>query len=260
MATTVTGTYLTEQHRQAQLSLRAQFMRELTRLWPLIDLDRLDESAAEWIAWVTDLILMYRLQSVDRALAYYDSFRRAETGEPLTNRGNVRGAVTVEPARIKTSLLVTGPLGVKSRIGKGISPTVAKRKALVDVTGAASRHVLDGGRQLVTTATEMDELALGFARVTDDDPCAFCAMLASRGPVYKSRATAARTTSRSTKRGPGEKYHDHCGCSVEPAFTDDAEWPGRGREFEQMWEKYAKGPDQLKAFRKAYNAQRKSKS
>lgn len=259
MATTVTGTELTEQHRRAQLAIRSAFMAELVRIWPLINLDRLDETAAEWIGLVTDLILTWRLQSVDRALAYYDAFRRAETGMPLANRGNFRSLVTVEPAAIKTSLLVTGPIGVKSRIGKGINPEVAKAKALVDVSGAASRHVLDGGRQLVTEATDMDELAVGFARVTDSDPCAFCAMLASRGPVYHSRASAFRTTARS-KRGAGEKYHDHCGCGVEPLFFEDAEWPGRAREFEKLWNDSTKktgGKSALNAFRTAYEAQRR---
>lgn len=259
MATTVTGAQLTDQHRRAQLALRSGFMRELVRLWPLIDLDRLDETSAEWIGFVTDLILTWRMQSVDRALSYYDSFRQAETGQPLPNRGNYRSLSTPEPAAIKTSLLVTGPIGVKSRIGKGINPRIAKAKALVDVTGAASRHVMNGGRQLVTEATDMDELAVGFARVTDDDPCAFCAMLASRGPAYNSRATAFRTTARSKKRGPGKEYHDHCGCQVEALFFEDAEWPGRAREFEQLWNDTAKGKDALRDFRKAYNAQRPPK-
>lgn len=257
MATTVTGAQLTEQHRQAQLAIRSAFMHELVRLWPLIDLDRLDETAAEWIRFVTDLILLWRTQSVNRALSYYDQFRRTEIGEPLTNRGNYRSLVTVEPAAIKTSLLVTGPIGVKSRIGKGINPQVAKAKALVDVSGAASRHVLNGGRQLITEAVTKDKVALGFIRVTDADPCAFCAMLASRGPVYKSRESAG------TRRVAGEnelhRYHDHCACQVEAVYSTDAEWPGRGREFEQLWNDSAKGKkDALKAFREAYETQRKS--
>lgn len=260
MATTVTGAQLTEEHRQAQLSLRSAFMRELVRLWPLINLDRLDETAAEWIGFVTDLILLWRGQSVNRALSYYDEFRRAETGQPLPNRGNYRSLVVPELAAIKTSLLVTGPIGVKSRIGKGINPRIAKAKALVDVSGAASRHVLAGGRQLVTEAVYKDELAIKYARVTDGDPCAFCAMLAGRGPVYASKETAFRTTARSKKRGAGQRYHDHCGCTVEPGFFDDAEWPGRGREFEQLWKDSTKGKrDAFKAFREAYEAQRKSK-
>jgi hypothetical protein len=263
VATTVTGAQLTEQHRRAQLAIRSAFMAELVRLWPLINLDRLDETAAEWIGFVTDLIMLWRNESVNRALLYYDEFRRAETGQPLTQRGNYRSLVTVEPAAIRTSLLVTGPIGVKSRIGKGIHPEVAKAKALVDVTGAASRHVLNGGRQLITEATNRDKLAVGFARVTDDDPCAFCAMLASRGPDYNSRASALRTTSRSKKRGPGREYHDHCGCTVEAVYSDDADWPGRAREFEQLWKDSTKGKggkNALNAFRNAYEAQRRSRS
>lgn len=260
MATTVTGANLTEQHRRAQLALRSAFMRELVRLWPLIDLDKLDETAAEWIGFVTDLILTYRMQSVDKALSYYDEFRRVEVGEPLPNRGNYRSLATPAPAAIKTSLLVTGPIGVKSRIGKGINPRIAKAKALVDVSGAASRHVLDGGRQLVTEATKKDKVALGFIRVTDDDPCAFCAMLASRGPAFKYRSRESALT----RRVPGEnelhRYHDHCACQAEPVYSTDAEWPGRGREFAQLWKDSAKGKkDALKAFRQAYEAQRKSK-
>lgn len=260
MATTVTGAELTEQHRRAQLALRSGFMRELVRLWPLIDLDRLDETAAEWIGFVTDLILTWRMQSVDRALSYYDEFRRAEIGAPLPNRGNYRSLAKPELAAIRTSLLVTGPVGVKSRIGKGINPRIAKAKALVDVSGAASRHVLNGGRQLITEAVVKDKVALGFIRVTDDDPCAFCAMLAARGPVYHSKETAFRTTERSRKRGPGKEYHDHCGCSAEAVFSGDAEWPGRAREFAQLYKDHAKGkPNPRKAFTEAYEAQRKAK-
>jgi hypothetical protein len=262
MATTVTGAELTEQHRLAQLALRSAFMRELVRLWPLINLDRLDETAAEWISFVADLILTYRTQSVDKALSYYDEFRRAETGQPLANRGNYRSLAEPEPAAIRTSLLVTGPIGVKSRLRKGVNPTVAKAKALVDVSGAASRHVLAGGRQLIVEAAHADDLALKYARVTDGDPCAWCAMLASRGPVYATERTAVRTTSRSKKRGPGREYHDHCGCTVEPGFFDDPEWPGRAREFEQLWIDSTKGKGgkaALNAFRRAYEAQRRSK-
>ena len=256
MATTAAGAQLTEQNRRVQLALRSAFMAELVRLWPLINLDRLDETAAEWIGFVTDLIVSYRTQSVDKALSYYDEFRRAETGQPLPNRGNYRSLAEPKRAAITTSLLVTGPIGVKSRIGKGINPNIAKAKALVDVSGAASRHVLAGGRQLITEASAKDKVALGFIRVTDEDPCAFCALLAARGPVYHSEETAARTTARS-QRGPGREYHDHCGCGAEPVFSTDTDWPGRARDFAQLYEDHAKGKSNpRKAFAEAYEAQR----
>lgn len=258
MAATAAGTELTEAHRRAQLATRASFLRELVRLWPLFDIEQLDESSARWITAVTDLILLWRAQSAQRALTYYSRFRQAETGAPLPDLdlyGNL-GAGNVN--QIRTSLLVTGPIGFKSRIGKGFTPTRARQFAFTAVAGAASRHVLNGGRsQLIETATK-DEMSVGYARVTDADPCAFCAMLASRGPIYISRATAARTTGRSD-RGAGEKYHDDCGCSVEPSFDRQADWPAKNRQFEKLWADTTaglSGNNALNAFRRAHEAQR----
>ena len=45
-------------------------------------------------------------------------------------------------------------------------------------------------------------------------PCGFCAMLAARGPVYRSQDTA------------GSRYHDNCVCTCVPVYTS-AKWPGR---------------------------------
>lgn len=262
MAATPAGTALTEQHRKAQLALRRSFLRELLDLWPLLDITNLDESAVAWIRAVTDLILRWRTQSARRAFAYYASFREAETGLALPNVSAYRGLDTGNRKQIQTSLLVTGPVGFKSNISRGLTPVNARKMALTAVAGAASRHVLNGGRQQLVATASADEMAVGFSRVTDDDPCAFCAMLASRGPVYFSRATAHRTTKRS-KRGEGEKYHDDCGCSVEPSFNRQTDWPSRNREFEKLWEDTtgdAYGKGKYRAFRNAYEAQRRSKS
>lgn len=55
-------------------------------------------------------------------------------------------------------------------------------------------------------------------RVTDGDPCAFCAMLATRSDyTTKERALTTghtRRHKRGGKRPLGSKYHDHCGCTV----------------------------------------------
>jgi len=45
-------------------------------------------------------------------------------------------------------------------------------------------------------------------QVTDTSPCAFCAMLATRGPAYISPRNA----------GEGRRFHAHCGCTVEEVF------------------------------------------
>lgn len=262
MADTAAGATLTEQHRLAQLALRRGFLVEFLRLWPLLDIEELDESTASWLVAVTDLILQWRARSADRALTYYSAFRRAETGAALPDIDLYRNLGGGNTNQIRTSLLVTGPIGFKSGIKRGLTVPRAQKFAFTAVSASASRHVLNGGRQQLVETAWKDEGSVGYSRVTDTDPCAFCAMLASRGPVYFSRATAARTTERSTKRGPGEKYHDDCGCTAEPSFSRTADWPARNREFEQLWidttgDVYGKG--KFRAFRNAYEAQRRSK-
>jgi hypothetical protein len=260
MAATAAGERLTERHRLAQLRIRARFLREFMRMWPLLDMDRLDETTAEWINIVSGLIADWRAESAQRALAYYEAFRRAELPvarpdaiEPAFDPARYLGLAVPSMPQIRTSLLVTGPIGYRSRIAKGFTPTMARTTTFTAVSGAASRHVLDGGRRQLIGTANADEMAVGFSRVTDGDPCSFCAMAASRGPVYKSRATASLTTERS-KRGPGEQYHDNCGCTAEPSFSRDTDWPSRNRGFEQLWKDSTaglSGKHALNAFRRA---------
>lgn len=256
MAATLTGATLTEAQRQAQVRLRASFLREFLPLWGLLDIERLDDTTIGWLDIAVNLIARWRQQSAQRAQTYYAAFRQAETAD-AAEPAPVLTPVHVDPPnihQIRTSLLVTGPIGYKSRIAKGFTPTQARRVAFTAVAGAASRHVLNGGRRQLVTAANADEMAVGFARVTDGDPCSWCALLASRGPTYKSRATASATTVRSD-RGPGERYHDNCGCTVEPAFSKTAPWPARAREFEKLYEESTAdvyGKEKLRAFRRAY--------
>jgi hypothetical protein len=63
-----------------------------------------------------------------------------------------------------------------------------------------------------------DGQALGYAHLTDVGSCAFCAMLASRGPVYKTAATAGGP------RGRGVRYHDYFACLALPVFSHGEAW------------------------------------
>lgn len=143
----------------------------------------------------------------------------------------------------KVSLEVTGPIAQKDKIRRGKPARVAQDESFVHAAGAASRHVLTGGRQSLLTLVDADSQALGWARVTDGDPCAFCAMLASRGPVYGSAAAA------------GFSAHDACACTAEPVYSRSAPWPGRAREFQRLWRETTQntsGRDSINAFRRAY--------
>src|SRR5690606_21966683 len=51
-------------------------------------------------------------------------------------------------------------------------------------------------------------------------PCYWCAMLIGRGAVYKSEASATRSSGLRGVR-EGEGYHDHDNCAAEPLVRND---------------------------------------
>jgi hypothetical protein len=131
--------------------------------------------------------------------------------------------------KVEISLNITGPVGQKSRIGRGESPDRARDASFVESSGVAGRHVLTGGRRSLLTLLQDDPQARRWIRVTDGDPCAYCAMLAGRGPVYLTKKTASFSA------------HDHCACTAEPVYHLDAPWPGRAAEFRKLWDEHIKG-------------------
>ena len=91
---------------------------------------------------------------------------------------------------------------------------------------------------------------VAWARVlTGAEDCAFCVMLASRGAVYKSKATAERT-----EDNPFQKYHDNCDCVAVPVYTSKA-WPGKD-EAENLYKFWLQATDGFKQ-RDAINALRR---
>lgn len=152
--------------------------------------------------------------------------------------------------RARTSLLVTGPINIKRRTGAAQPLRVVRRQAFAEASEAAGRHVQNGGRETVLTLVQADDVALGWARVTDGDPCYFCAMLASRGGVFKTRESAAF------------QPHDRCGCVPVPIYDRASAFPGRAREFQALWRESTtgtSGKDSIRAFRRAYEADQRTR-
>ncbi|PKV80904.1 VG15 protein [Nocardia fluminea] len=105
------------------------------------------------------------------------------------------------------------------------------------VTATVERHIRQVDREtfVATANTAADEI--GWARVlSGTENCAFCAMLASRGPVYRSDKSALSVVG--GRRGPrgsrelGERYHDNCDCECVLVRVDQ-DWAGR-EEFERL--------------------------
>lgn len=213
-----------------------------------------------------------------------DELRRQERRRPATTPkvdlstlpGDRRAAASspvVRPQRNSgdaeriTRLVLTGagPANVKHRtLGFAERPTYYINKdkwmqrisspVLIEVMGAATKQIVNGQRDAVDKMRAADRVAIGYQRVVRSaTPCAFCIMLASRGPAYHSTESAERVVQASAKRAVGEPYHDNCRCTSKPSYSETEPWAGDNLSFRIDWQKYTEGLDRkdaLKRFRR----------
>lgn len=244
MASDPRASRLTEAHRLAQARLGAQTVQQMLTVWPLLDADDLDGSTQRWLRAVVPIVQRQRSVSARLAGNYMSTFRALELGQVSPF---VPTLVEAEPVEaIMQSLTVTGPVAVKAHMRS--SPVVDRAMEIGRTmsSGSAMRHAMNGGRQTITESVRNDQRAIGWARATSGKPCAFCAMVASRGPVYREESTG------------DFQAHDHCSCGVEPVYRTDAAWPAGSRRYQDLWNEATAGAsstDEARiAFRQALSA------
>lgn len=222
-----------------QLQVARSVQLQSVNLWGLLDPSDLDGSALRWLPEQLRVVLAGRRTSALVAAAAYRDYRVAEVGEPLAAKGKGLGAlpggVTIPLesrvsdnaliAKVSTSLRVTGPVKVKQSRMVGRTVDRSMGDALASVVSATQRHVLDGGRMASLSLMRSDPRVRSYARVTGGDACAFCGLLAARGAVFLSEASADFAS------------HDNCGCGAE-AIYDGTDWQPSG-ESAAWQERYA---------------------
>lgn len=283
MAHTEGGRELTEANRVAQTTITAAVVEAIRGLFlDLINLDDLDTSSAEFVRQALPLVLAGRTAAYDTATEYLEAFRRVELRglidhSELAPEDNDRYAVDLDlledytdpdavvdwggldpmddlvpPRTVATELHTSGAAVVKARIAKGVPEAEAKQKAADAVAAKVVRHVSDGGRApLAAEVRTGNRGAVGYARVVDADPCPFCAMLASRGAVYRSDAF---TGSNDLFAGDGGfKVHDGCECTLEPVYGRSAtDLPPGSAELAKEWAEVAAGRNDPFAYWRRY--------
>lgn len=219
MALTQEGRELTDSHRRAQLLIKARALQDFKPAWSELDLD--DLSSFDKVASEAQRIVRGRRdEASDRAMEYLTEFRRAEglTGDPPDVR-----AEPVDDQRLKRGMRSSGYVGVLRSLKRGHGRERARQNGLVRASGALERYVHDGGRETLQKAVQADQQAVGWQRVTGSEPCAFCALLASRGAVYKEDTVDFEA-------------HDHCDCESEVVYADDeAAVREENKRFERMY-------------------------
>ncbi len=242
---TAQGRALEAAHRQRQSALSALVAGQMLRAWVLLLAGRTDD----WLRLSLAIMTAARVQSAEQAVTFVAAYRLVELG---TLDGFVPPAPAVElnQEAATTSLMVLGPqrirrekarvLGVEARqlTAADLETTVLPKSLTDDLAAAparaAMRHVQNGARDTFDAVTMADLGVQGWTRVTSATPCWFCAMLASRGPVYDDDSFS---DSDPRFDGPGEyKVHDGCGCALVPLYRRAGEqWPGRAKEFDALW-------------------------
>lgn len=248
MAATLAAERLTQQYRVEAAALRAAAVRDVVTLWPMFDPRDIDRS---WQALQLALKAVIDSKRDTAARVAADYLRRFRELEGVAGDLSVLLAGAPDSAALDVSLRATGPATLQRALSGGLTPELAAARALVTVSGVVSRVVLDGGRQTVLLTVESDRQALGWQRVMHGKTCAFCAMLASRGPVFKTKRSAGDPRSRPAR------FHDHCDCTVEPVYSSESTWPQASVRARDMWAQSTaglSGKDAINAFRVAYEA------
>jgi len=182
-------------------------------------------------SWPKDLTL----DQVDTA---YRDLLRQQTLDAGTKVDGLRKSPDLSPDEALTAIETTH------------TSTGSTASGTVDSAGMAA------GRDAILGAIRNDRLVLAVARGTGPDPCAFCAMLASRGFVYKSEATAGVGDSEAIV-----KYHIHCHCYPIFRYLKISELPPLNTYFQEKWYEVTagrSGHDAVKAWRRWIYAQRKA--
>lgn len=224
-------------HTQQQVSKVAKTQADLRALWNrVLDPSDIAGSYTRFAVGASAFVQQARADAMPVATRFYrDSqeiagwTRREDNNRPITTVQSLEADIT--------SLYVTGFVTIQKQLNAGASVDYAERTGQAAMLRAAQRRILDAPRQGIIDRSVQDDAAVGWARVGDGNPCYFCAMLISRGPVYSERTVNFRA-------------HDGCGCGAKMCFRNDPSrgWTDQSRALRQLYDEN-KGD----AFRSAYN-------
>jgi ADP-ribose pyrophosphatase len=175
---------------------------------------------------------------ISRIQAGY-AINRNSAMQYLTRHGALHGAQvqpvpgSLDVARLRKRLEITGPIGFKSAIAGGQDTDEALRHMATNMSGVADEAVRNGDRDVITRTATSGRGVVGWRRRLSGRACGFCSMLASRGAVYVNRASA-------TVAKDGMAFHPHCHCWAEPLYREQRE-PAEVQRLQAQWRRITAG-------------------
>ena len=191
----------------------------------------LDGSFPTYLRSALALVAAGRTRAYDTALAYYGEAKKGAGFEATIPSIPVP---ELDLMAATQALLMNGPVSIRKQLSTGEGLTAAMAKAKAQTLRVGKRLTLESPRTTLINLSKKDKDALGWSRVSDGQPCHFCAMLLSRGPVYSEETVRFQA-------------HNGCGCSVRPFFKGEAHggWSPDARALNLLWKGVDENGDPL---------------
>jgi hypothetical protein len=286
--------YRAIQHRHDQEAIAADLVKKFIGTWELQQFDDLDRSTVLWLsAAIPEVKTAYLQSQLAQAVYSYDvrmaslpdedplpmqlqSVQLPRGVDPLHFDASLipsmetadQPAVTFDEfptSDAALSLTITGNYNVKAQMPGPEDELMANGRT--NSAGASVRHAMNGGRNVVEHLMSQDRKVVGYARVTDADPCAFCALLASRGAVY-GQGSFIKGNKRFKANPNGAKdlpdtwtparTHDHCRCFLRPVYAKAQAMDAEAKFYRDQWENtqrkwyWLDNKQQIEKFREQY--------
>ncbi|UYL87609.1 VIP2-like ADP-ribosyltransferase toxin [Arthrobacter phage VResidence] len=182
----------------------------------------LDGSFPTYLRSALALVSAGRGMATSTARAYYGN---AKEGAGFDKTIPALATPEMDIFKATQAFLMTGPVAIKKQLASGVGLMAAMDAAKAQTLRVGKRLTLEAPRKTLIQLSRKDKDALGWARVSDGQPCHFCAMLLSRGPVYKEGTARF-------------KAHNGCGCSVRPFFKGepDGGWSPDALALRRLWD------------------------
>lgn len=242
------------QHQQAkQQALTGLLAPALASAWSVIDLNDLPATMPKYELTIAALVRKFGLGSAKIAADFYQQQRTA---------AHIPGRFTPKLADPAGSDEVSRSVSWATRglwtqpndepLTPSAEPELEEPESVPDhiqsaqtlVKGVTQKMVVDTGRNTLLEAIKADQKCRGWAREARPNACYFCAMLSTRGAVYKSEESASFLP------------HDNCHCIPVPVFADNYEPPAHVRQWQADYFQATKGTHGSKnaqvAWRRAY--------
>lgn len=218
-----------DQYALAQAAIGAAAVEQVRKAFALLDPENVDGTVRLFRLAVEAIVQRFGKASVAAAWTHYRQER-------------VAAGVTTAPPKPPTPEPIPADV-VDTVVNEAVTEALAvdEAEALDTLDAEVEQLVLDHGRQAAMSAVARDDAARGWARIPEPDACSFCAMLATRGAVYRTRGTANFSP------------HLHCRCHVQPVFSR-YEPSAQVREWQALYKRLKreyKGRDLQVAFRQA---------